>query len=126
MARAVASTTGVGFETAKLVSHMFIFYFGILADLTPPVALASYVGSMLAKSESSSIHILLRPGVTHTPGVERGFILISAVQDILRVNELLPLNTHAECRHRGMALYTHRVTSEITAYSPRHIKLSTL
>jgi TRAP-type uncharacterized transport system fused permease subunit len=51
MARAVASTTGVGFETAKLVSHMFVFYFGILADLTPPVALASYVGSMLAKSE---------------------------------------------------------------------------
>ena len=24
-----------------LVSHMFVFYFGIMADLTPPVALAA-------------------------------------------------------------------------------------
>lgn len=51
MARAIASITGVGFEMAKLVAHMFVFYFGILADLTPPVALASYAGSLLAKSE---------------------------------------------------------------------------
>jgi len=142
MARAVASTTGVGFETAKLVSHMFVFYFGILADLTPPVALASYVGSMLAKSEfwktalNASKYALagylvsyifcLDPALLIFPALSGGLYLISAVQDILRVNELLPLNTHAECRHRGMALYTHRVTSEITAYSPRHIKLSTL
>ncbi|MEM0297170.1 MAG: TRAP transporter fused permease subunit [Zestosphaera sp.] len=51
MARAIASITGVEFEMAKLVAHMFVFYFGILADLTPPVALASYAGSLLAKSE---------------------------------------------------------------------------
>ncbi len=51
MARAIASITGVELEMARLVSHMFVFYFGILADLTPPVALASYAGSMLAKSE---------------------------------------------------------------------------
>ncbi|MEO3993216.1 MAG: hypothetical protein QN229_02755 [Desulfurococcaceae archaeon TW002] len=36
---------------AKLVAHMFVFYFGILADLTSPVALASYAGTLLAKSE---------------------------------------------------------------------------
>ncbi len=51
MARVVASITGIDLDMAKLVSHMFVFYFGILADLTPPVALASYAGSMLAKSE---------------------------------------------------------------------------
>ena len=30
-------------------SHMFCFYFGIVADITPPVALAAYAGSAIAK-----------------------------------------------------------------------------
>jgi TRAP-type uncharacterized transport system fused permease subunit len=51
MARAIAGITGVDLEMAKLAAHMFVFYFGILADLTPPVALASYAGTLLAKSE---------------------------------------------------------------------------
>ena len=50
MARAISSITGLDLEAAKLVAHMFVFYFGIIADITPPVALASYAGSMLAKS----------------------------------------------------------------------------
>ncbi len=33
---------------ALLAAHFFVFYFGILADLTPPVALAAYAGSALA------------------------------------------------------------------------------
>jgi len=39
-----------GFATpiALLAAHFFVFYFGILADVTPPVALASYAGSTLA------------------------------------------------------------------------------
>ncbi len=32
-----------------LASHMFCFYFGIIADITPPVALAAYAGSAIAK-----------------------------------------------------------------------------
>ena len=32
-----------------LVSHMFVFYFGILADLTPPVALACFAAAPIAK-----------------------------------------------------------------------------
>lgn len=31
-----------------LASHMFCFYFGIVADITPPVALAAYAGSAIA------------------------------------------------------------------------------
>lgn len=31
--------------------HMFVFYFGILADVTPPVALAAYAASTIAKSD---------------------------------------------------------------------------
>ncbi|ANF23032.1 TRAP transporter permease [Thermococcus piezophilus] len=33
---------------AMLSAHFFVFYFGILADVTPPVALASYAGSAIA------------------------------------------------------------------------------
>ena len=36
---------------ALLAAHFFVFYFGILADLTPPVALAAYAGSALAGSD---------------------------------------------------------------------------
>ncbi len=32
-----------------LVSHMFVFYFGIMADLTPPVALAAFAASPIAR-----------------------------------------------------------------------------
>ena len=31
-------------------AHFFVFYFGIVADITPPVALAAYAGSAIAKS----------------------------------------------------------------------------
>ena len=33
-----------------VAAHFFVFYFGIVADLTPPVALAAYAGSAIAKS----------------------------------------------------------------------------
>ncbi len=32
-----------------IAAHLFAFYFGILADITPPVALAAYAGSAIAK-----------------------------------------------------------------------------
>ena len=31
--------------------HLFVFYFGILADVTPPVGLASYAGAAIARSD---------------------------------------------------------------------------
>ena len=43
-----ALVPGTGTATALLAAHFFVFYFGILADLTPPVALAAYAGSALA------------------------------------------------------------------------------
>ena len=32
----------------KICAHFFVFYFGIVADITPPVALAAYAGSAIA------------------------------------------------------------------------------
>ncbi len=38
-----------------IVSHMFVFYFGIMADLTPPVALAAFAASVIAKADAQRI-----------------------------------------------------------------------
>ncbi|MDX1731910.1 MAG: TRAP transporter large permease subunit, partial [Aurantimonas coralicida] len=38
-----------------IVSHMFVFYFGILADLTPPVALACFAAAPIAKAPGLKI-----------------------------------------------------------------------
>ncbi len=42
-------TTGMGLNA--LSANMFVFYFGIVADITPPVALAAYAGSAIAKAD---------------------------------------------------------------------------
>ena len=39
-----------GMGINKIAANMFVFYFGIVADITPPVALAAYAGSAIAKS----------------------------------------------------------------------------
>jgi TRAP transporter 4TM/12TM fusion protein len=38
-----------------IVSHMFVFYFGIMADLTPPVALACFAAAPIAKERGLKI-----------------------------------------------------------------------
>lgn len=40
-----------------LVSHMFVFYFGIMADLTPPVALAAFAAAPMAKESAMKIGV---------------------------------------------------------------------
>jgi TRAP transporter 4TM/12TM fusion protein len=39
------------FDVPLLVTHFFVFYYGVLADVTPPVALAAYAGAGIAGSE---------------------------------------------------------------------------
>ncbi|MEE1049447.1 MAG: TRAP transporter fused permease subunit, partial [Clostridia bacterium] len=34
----------------QIAAHFFVFYFGIVADLTPPVALAAYAGAAIAQA----------------------------------------------------------------------------
>ena len=40
-----------------IISHMFVFYFGIMADLTPPVALAAFAAAPIAKEKALKISI---------------------------------------------------------------------
>lgn len=35
----------------SLQTHFFVFYFGVLADITPPVALAAYAGATIAQAD---------------------------------------------------------------------------
>lgn len=45
----IAAPTLMLIGIPHLPAHMFCFYFGVIADLTPPVALAAYAGSGIAK-----------------------------------------------------------------------------
>lgn len=38
----------IGMGMNPFAAHMFVFYFGVVADITPPVALAAYAGSAIA------------------------------------------------------------------------------
>ena len=40
-----------------IVSHMFVFYFGIMADLTPPVALACFAAAPIAREKGLKISL---------------------------------------------------------------------
>ena len=45
----IAAPTLLGLGVIPMAAHLFVFYFGIIADLTPPVALAAYAGAAIAR-----------------------------------------------------------------------------
>ncbi|WP_417784346.1 TRAP transporter permease [Terasakiella pusilla] len=47
---AVAAPALAQLQVQPLVSHFFVFYYGVLADITPPVALAAYAAAGIAGS----------------------------------------------------------------------------
>ena len=50
----MAATTApilIALGIPQVAAHFFVFYFGIVADITPPVALAAYAGSAIARSD---------------------------------------------------------------------------
>lgn len=47
----MAGAVVTALQCEVLTAHMFVFYFGIMADITPPVALAAMAGSAIAKSD---------------------------------------------------------------------------
>ena len=52
-----------------IAAHFFVFYFGIVADITPPVALAAYAGAAIAKGKP------MQTGVTATRLAIGAFII---------------------------------------------------
>jgi len=56
--RELSPMNGVGFILIpQIAAHLFCFYFGILADDTPPVGLAAYAAAAIAKSDPISTGI---------------------------------------------------------------------
>ena len=52
---AIAAPALLKLGVPLIVSHMFVFYFGIMADLTPPVALAAFAAASIAKASPMRI-----------------------------------------------------------------------
>jgi TRAP-type uncharacterized transport system fused permease subunit len=48
---AIAAPAVVQLGVLPLAAHLFIFYFGVIADLTPPDALAAYAAAGIARSD---------------------------------------------------------------------------
>ena len=48
---AIAAPALLKLDVPLIVSHMFVFYFGIMADLTPPVALAAFAAASITKDD---------------------------------------------------------------------------
>ena len=44
----IAAPALLQMNVPAIAAHMFVFYFGIIADVTPPVALAAYAGSAIS------------------------------------------------------------------------------
>jgi len=51
----LAAPALLSLDVPLIVSHMFVFYFGIMADLTPPVALAAFAAAPIAKESGFRI-----------------------------------------------------------------------
>ena len=65
----IAAPTLLGLGVIPMAAHLFVFYFGIIADLTPPVALAAYAGAAIARGNP------FRTGVIATRLAVGAFIL---------------------------------------------------
>ena len=67
----------------ELAAHFFVFYYGIVADITPPVALAAYAGSAIAGGSP------MKTGVNATKLAIAGFIIpfiFALSPDMLLIN----------------------------------------
>ena len=65
----VAAPILVQFDVPLIAAHFFVFYFGIVADITPPVCLAAYAGAGIAGSNP------MRTGVTAVKLAIAAFII---------------------------------------------------
>lgn len=75
----------------KIALHYFIFYFGIFAPLTPPVALATFAAASIAKADFWKSGITAFAMTLASWIIAWGFVLRPNLL-LVTVNELTPLN----------------------------------
>lgn len=83
----IAAPALLSLGVVPIAAHMFVFYFGIIADLTPPVALAAYAASAIARSNP------LKSGVLATRLAIGAFIIpyVFVLSPQLLMVEMTPL-----------------------------------
>ena len=74
----------VEFGLPVIAAHMFIFYYGLLSAITPPVALAAYAGASIAGAD---------PNATAFESIRLGFVKIVAPFLFVYAPELLLIGT---------------------------------
>ena len=84
----IAAPALVQLGVPVLAAHMFVFYFGIIADVTPPVALAAYAGSAISGGNP------LKTGVNASKLAIAAFIIpyIFVLSPVLLMIDATPLN----------------------------------
>lgn len=78
----------------KMAAHFFVFYYGIVADITPPVALAAYAGAAIAKSNP------MKTGFTATKLAIAAFVVpyvFALSPQMLFINVSSPLSVVQIC-----------------------------
>lgn len=65
----MAAPALLAFDVPVIAVHMFVFYFGIVADITPPVCLAAYAGAGIANANP------MKTGVTAVKLAIAAFII---------------------------------------------------
>ena len=75
------------FGVLPIAAHMFVFYFGIVADITPPVCLAAYAGAGIARANP------FKSGVTAVKLAIAAFIIpyIFIYNPILLLQDITPI-----------------------------------
>ncbi|WP_417695084.1 TRAP transporter permease [Roseibium sp.] len=81
------------FGLPVIAAHMFIFYYGLLSAITPPVALAAYAGASIAGSD---------PNETAVEAMRLGFVKVVAPFLFVYAPELLLIGSPA-----GITLATY-------------------
>ena len=92
----VAAPTLVLLGVEPIVAHFFVFYYGVLADITPPVALAAYAAAGMAGSDpfkTGNTAFRLGLGKALVP-----FVFVFAPSLLIMVHEFLDAGVRAGLR----------------------------
>ncbi len=105
------------FGIAPIAAHMFVFYFGIVADITPPVCLAAYAGAGIARANP------FKTGVTAVKLAIAAFIIpyIFIYNPILVFVDVTPLKLLFGVLTALLGMVG--VSSAVIGYFIRHSKL---
>lgn len=98
-----------------LAAHFFVFYFGIVADLTPPVALAAYAGAAIAQANP------MKTAITATKLAIGAFIVpyVFALNPAMLFIDTTPLEIVQICITSLVGIFA--VSAALEGYFLRHM-----